>query len=185
MRTILFLFVLSFGLSASAETLYQVYLLNSQKRFETGEELNLVTRGSRQFAVGATRAGYGALLEYSSFDTESGGGYARIGRKHEEILMWLKKDLGGWTSFRWLAGLAAGAMREQVTTRIEDLQTTDVGHNEVLSGVSLGATYSLALGEGRAVKKALQVSLEGRIFFAQSFDPNPQPDVVLRSGFQF
>lgn len=183
MRTFVALLIVLSGLSASAETLYQVYPLNVQTRFETGEELNLVARQSRNFAFGATREGYGVLAEYSSFETSSGASYSSIKRRHEELLAWLKKDLGGWRAFRWQAGAAVGVMREQATTRIEDLETTDRGRDELLTGLSAGAT--LSIGQGTVIKKAFQVSLEGRAFFASSFDPNPQPDVVLRTGFQF
>lgn len=186
MKLVVVLFVgLLLGSSAFAETTYQVYLVNAQNRFEKGEDLNMVARSPRNFAVGAMRDGGGVLAEYASYQVDSGAGDAKIQRSHQEFLVWLKKDLGGWRLLRWEAAAAAGVLREEAVTRLEDLKATDTGRPELLTGLSLGGALSIPLSTVAGMKTALQVSLEGRALFASSFDPNPQPDIILRTGFQF
>lgn len=167
-----------FSLSAAAKTRLEIYPLNAQARLETSEELQvLVPRQALNFAVGASVRGYGILAEVSSFETESGSAYSNILRRHQEALLWLRKDFGGSVNFRAIGGAGLGVFKESVRTEIEDLVAHDESRTDPLVGVSFGGALT--------IQKTLQFSLEGRLFYGSNLEPNPQPDVVLRSGLTF
>ena len=190
MKFLIAVLALSFSVSALAQTQlrsrkqfekplsktsYEVFLLNAQGRFEVGEDQELTPRQTLNVGFGAQSQGYGFLAELSSYNTETGGDYAGVDRAHREAVLWIRKDFGGWTKFRWLGGLGAGLSSEEITTRLDGLQITDTSRTEPLGAISFGGQLTF--------ENTLRLSLEGRVF--HGLGASPMPDILLRTGIVF
>lgn len=160
-----------------SDVTWEFFPLNGQVRFEMGQEQDLAPRQALNFAFGAQRMGYGFVLEVSDFTVQTGGGFSSIGRDHKELVAWFRKDFAGFSKLRWLIGGGVGLSQDEVTTQIDGLRVTDQSKAEPLAAFSLGPQFTFW--------SVMRVSLEGRLFFGSGFDPDPQPDIVLRTGVAF
>jgi hypothetical protein len=190
MRVLVFSILLMSSVSANAATQlrtavkprpapvtrWEFYPLNLHARFETGEQQSLVPRAAMGLALGAQLGRQSLLLEAGTFKTRTGNAFANIEREHQEVLMWLRTDVLANRNWAATAGAGLGFMRETAQTRIDGMQTNDGGAMDAGGGVSVGGLFKT---------KTLRLALEGRLIFGQSLQPNPQPDVVLRTGFAF
>lgn len=163
---------------APSPTRVEIYPLNYQTRFERNEDQYLQGRSSAlNFGLGVSRGRLAALLEVSSSSVTSDSGIIQIKREHREVLVWLRRDLERWQSVLFQGGLGAGSSQDLVTTRLAGDEVKDSGRWDALGAASLGVAWD--------IKKTLRLSLEGRLFFGSNMDPNPQPDLLLRTGFLF
>ncbi|MBX2987615.1 MAG: hypothetical protein KF802_06935 [Bdellovibrionaceae bacterium] len=175
----IFFFCGLFFLSLQAAAVgVEIYPVNHQTRFERDEEHALSAVNTRHFAAGLSAGEWAGLLEYSSYDNVSGPAYSRITRRHQELVLWGRREFP--LSPAWILSGAAGLgmSREDFATRFGDQETiNDNGGDAFVGAVSAGLAFEM--------KKTLRLSLEGRLFFGSQMDPTVQPDVVLRSGFRF
>jgi hypothetical protein len=163
---------------ADPPTRFEIYPLNYRARFERNPEQALQAHaGFGNFALGFARGRMSTLLEISSYTADSAAGNIKISREHREALLWLRRNLGRTSWLRFQGGIGLGSSQESVTTSMDDESVRDVGRWDALGAASLGAAID--------IQKTLRLSLEGRLFFGPNMDPNPQPDVVLRTGFLF
>lgn len=155
----------------------EIYPLNYQTRFERTEEQQVSSRSALSFAAGASKGVWGFLVEHSRYNSVSGTEYASLIRTHQETLLWIRREFHPLS--RILVSLAAGGgfSQDSVETRFGEDMARDLGQNEWLGALSAGT--------GLEIQKTLRISLEGRLFFGGGFSPNPQPDLVLRTGFRF
>lgn len=184
-KTVLFLLVMafsSFGFAqprnagAEIKTSIEFYPLNYQARFERNEAQDYQPRQALNLAVGGSRGPWGLLFEYSRFSAVSGTEFSSLIRNHEETLLWLRREMVPLRQVFFSFAAGAGFARDIVETRFGEESVTDQGRAETLGAVSVGTGFEM--------KKTLRLSLEGRLFYGSS-DPNPQPDLVVRTGFRF
>lgn len=161
---------------SEVQTSFEFYPLNYQARFERTETQDYQSRQALNLAVGGSRGVWGLLFEYSRFNSVSGTDYSSLVRNHEETLLWLRREVTPLRSMFLSFAAGAGFSRETVETRFGDDSVTDQGRAETLGAVSVGTGFEM--------KKTLRLSLEGRLFYGSS-EPNPQPDLVIRTGFRF
>lgn len=182
---VLFLFLMtvsSFALARPASSVAEVktslefYPLNYQARFERTETQDYQSRQALNLAFGGSRGAWGLLFEYSRFNSVSGTEFSSLIRNHEETLLWLRREMAPFRRIFFSLAAGAGFSRDIVETRFGDESVTDQGRAETLGAVSAGAGFEM--------KKTLRLSLEGRLFYGSS-EPNPQPDLVVRTGFRF
>lgn len=162
---------------ARAAVTFEIDPLNVQTRFERPEEQGVQARTSLSWAIGASWDVFGVLAEYGTSSTRSGTAYANFGREHDEFILWGRGEhfLGSHVSA--VGGLGLGFAQDSVDTHFGDDRLRDQGERQTLYGVSAGLAYDPI--------ELIRLAFEGRLFFSDGFDPNPQPDLIFRAGFRF
>lgn len=156
---------------------WEFYPLSYQSRFEQGENQQTVGRHAVNIAFGGSMGSWGMLLDYSRFEVQSGTSYARISRRHEETMLWLRREWKKSPPFYLMAAAGSGFSKELVQTHFGSESVQDPGRNDVLGALSVGS--------GIELKKTFRLSLEGRLFFGGSTEPGVQTDILIRSGILF
>lgn len=175
MKIGIFVFLLSFVASV-AQASWTLFPVGTLSRFERGDLQEWEARSGFTMAARFDQ-GFEWGLEWIHFDQFQGTSYSGIERRHNEVLLWKP-----WT-FVFSPNLASqvsagfGFQQEEIRTHLNGEKSVDRGPFEALGGISLGGLLS--------VKKTLQLSLEGRLFWSPNFSPNPQPDLVIRAGLKF
>lgn len=168
---------------AEPAPILKLYLLDFEMRYEKGSDLEWAERKPLNFAVAVQLKKFDFVMEYAQFTQSSGNATLGIDRKHQEILAW-----GRWhfldkkfseTRVSLYGGLGVGGYEEEVTTSTPGSSQTDKGGMKWMSGASAGVEAQIPMTDSLGFVGAL----EGRLFTAADFEPNPLGSGVLRLGF--
>lgn len=162
--------------------LLKLYVLDFEMRYEKGSDLEWAERKPLNFAVAVQMKQFDFVMEYAQFSQSSGNATLSIDRKHQEILAW-----GRWhfldkkfseARVSLYGGLGVGGYEQEVTTSTPGSSQVDKGGMKWMSGASVGVETQVPIAGSFGFVGAL----EGRVFTAADFDPNPLGSGVLRLG---
>lgn len=160
----------------------QAYVLSKELRYERDNSQEIVDRNPVNFSVGVEVNQVSLLLEYSSFEENTGNETANISRKHQDVSLWFRHHFyrekfaeAKWSVF---AGGGAGGFEEEVRTTLMGQSRTDKAAIKMFAGLVFGAVAAVEM------KKNIEflVGAEGRTLLASEYDPNPIWSAVLRMG---
>lgn len=147
-------------------------------RLERDEDQSLVSRNVQQMAGGVRILNWSAELSRSTFSTSTQEGNITIQRNYEDFTLWLghhfviteRLDFVGW------GGL--GIFIEKIRTVVGSASSTSTAEQKSLLGIN---------GELRwkPFEWGLLLSTGARVLGSENFDPNPQPELYVRAGWQF
>ncbi len=160
----------------------QAYVLSKELRYERDNSQEIVDRNPVNFSVGVEVNQVSLLLEYSSFEENTGNETANISRKYQDVSLWFRHHFyrekfaeAKWSVF---AGGGAGGFEEEVRTTLMGESRTDKAAIKMFAGLVFGAVAAVEM------KKNIEflVGAEGRTLLASEYDPNPIWSAVLRLG---
>ena len=160
----------------------QAYVLSKELRYERDNSQEIVDRNPVNFSVGVEVNQVSLLLEYSSFEENTGNETANISRKHQDVSLWFRhhfyREKFAETKWSVFAGGGAGGFEEEVRTTLMGQSRTDKAAIKMFAGLVFGAVAAVEM------KKNIEflVGAEGRTLLASEYDPNPIWSAVLRMG---
>lgn len=168
---------------AEPAPILKLYLLDFEMRYEKGSDLEWAERKPLNLAVAVQIKQFDFVMEYAQFTQSSGNATLSIDRKHQEILAWgrwhfLDKKISEGRMSMY-GGLGFGGYEEEVTTVTPGSSQSDKGGMKWMSGASVGVETQMLIASSFGFVGAL----EGRLFTAADFDPNPLGSGVVRLGF--
>lgn len=196
MRVLFAIFILIFSAASFAQqsrlkivpaeppSLLKAYLLGVEARFEKTADLDWADRRPLNIAFGFQKKQLDFLMEYASFNVNTGNASLSVDREHQEIVGWVR-----WHAYehKWIknrlsfyGGAGVGSYLEKVSTQdsLGNSYTADSDY-KIMSALSLGIEMQMPLSENFGVLGAM----EGRALMASDFEPNPTGSGVLRIGF--
>lgn len=201
MRFILVVGMLFFSLFAQAQASVKItqdsspwlgrLFYNPELRYERGETQEWAMRSPVNIAIAIKKGRWAGLLEVSRFSESTGSSAnSMIERKHEEILVWIQRDLftskldGSW-DLNLYGGAGLGAFQEEVKTTFMSDIAVDKSKPNLVAGLSGGAETVFNWRVNSTLNWALILGAEMRILAGQELDPNPQLSGLARIGLQF
>lgn len=170
---ILFLFIAQLSHAS-----IQVWPLGAGARFERDENQSLTPRVTQRIAVGLNIESIQAEIASDQFSSKSSEGNVSIKRSYQDFTLWLGHQFHQWDHLNFYAMGGLGQYQETIKTRVGTLTDESTSNSKTLMGVGLELRY-------KPFDIGLLVSSGARILWAENFDPNLQPDLFVRLGFEF
>lgn len=157
---------------------FDFYLLDREMRFQKSGASEVASHADVvNFAIGGRLGATSLLLEYGKFSNTTGNATLSIASSRQELIAWWKQAFYNLGSADLFATAGLGAYQEQVKTNLTGTSVTDTADPSAMAGFGVGVS-TLFLDH-------FLVSLEGRALFGANFDPNPEPGILFRAGFEF
>lgn len=181
LKKILFFYILCLS-SASASSAIQLFPYNFESRYERDENQQIVDRKPFSFSLAYVHYRSKFLFDYSSFTEKTGNSVSGIKREHQEYVLWYQyswfERRNNYASSGLYNGLGVGAYEDNVQTTFSGTTRADRSGYKLVGALSMGAKAAYEFNS----KYALVGAIEGRMFMATDFDPNPNFGVILRLG---
>lgn len=178
----LILFYLLGVTSAYASSAVELYPYNFEMRYERADSQEMVNRNPHSFSVAYVQERSKFLFDYSSFSENTGNFTSSIDRKHYEYVMWYQYSWyqANTQKIAWgiYNGIGAGAYEDNIVTKFVSETRADRSGYKTVGALSMGFKSAFVINP----KYAVVSSLEGRLFMASDFDPNPNFGAILRLG---
>jgi len=170
--------ILLFFFVQTSHASIQVWPLGAGARFERDENQSLAPRITQRFAVGLNMKSIQVEIASDQFSSKSSEGNVSIKRQYQDFTLWLGHQFHQWSQVQFLAAGGLGQYQETIKTRVGALNDESTSNTKILTGVGLELRY-------KPFDFGLLISSGARILWAENFDPNLQPDLFVRLGFEF
>ena len=152
--------------------------LGSAMRMERDENRNLVPRIAQQYALGIAFNSWSMELARSQFESDSEEGNVRVLRNYEDMTLWLGHQVSLSEQVNFVGSGGLGLYQEKIKTIVGVISSTSKSDQKLLFG--LGAEL-----KWKPFDLGLLLSTGARVLMSEDFDPNPQPEFFIRTGWQF
>ena len=156
----------------------QVWPLGAGARFERDENQSLTPRVTQRLAIGLNIESIQVEIASDQFSSKSSEGNVSIKRNYQDFTLWLGHQFHQWNQLNLFAMGGLGQYQETIKTRVGTLTDESTSNSKTLMGVGLELRY-------QPFDVGLLVSSGARKLWAENFDPNLQPDLFVRLGFEF
>jgi len=171
------LFAILFSAQAFAEQTLLFYPYFPGMRLERGNSQNLEIRSVFTSGVGILVDKWYGSVESGQFEDSNSEGNVSIKRNYQDLSLWGGYSLHEVNSWNVLGQVGVGLFKERVKTRVGGISDSDTSEEKSLFGLGVEALYSES-------SKIWTVSVGGRFYWGEGLDPNPQPGIYLKLGFQ-
>lgn len=163
----------------------QISPLGVDLRFERGEEQAIETQAYLDFSAGYHYLNWSADLEYNQRSKKTGNAASYVDNKHQEVSLWgsyrFFKVRVQQLQFNLLVSGGLGMFSQEITTGYLGAEQTDKTGNKLFAGLGLGLEVNYYFTQSFG----LLFSSQGRMYFSNSYDPNPILSVLGRAGILY
>lgn len=155
-----------------------IWPLGFATRLERNENQNLITQSSFQYAGGVHFYDWSAELSRIEFNSKTHEGNISVEREYQDMILWLGHHFLVLNKIEFIGSGGVGLYQEKIVTLVGSSSNVSTSEQKVLFGLS---------GELRMKPYDIGLLLSSgiRIIIAENFDPNPQPEIFVRTGWQF
>lgn len=170
------IFILLVSQTAWADFVF--WPLGLVSRLERDEDQKLVTRSALQYAGGIRLNNWSIELSRIELSSKTQEGNVSIEREYQDMTVWLGHHFLLLNKIEFVGFGGLGLYQEKVHTQVSSTTDTSSSEQKPLLGLS---------GELRwkPYDMGFLLSTGARLIMAENFDPNPQPELFIRAGWQF